>query len=530
MGAGSGTAPKASTTSTSTEISAIELRGITKRFGAVLANSKIDMDIKRGTIHGIIGENGAGKSTLMSILYGFYQADEGEIRIKGTPSRIRGSQDAISYGIGMVHQHFMLVERFTVLENIILGVEGGDLLSRGEADARRRLKQLKSDYGLEVDLDAVVHELPVGLQQRVEILKALYRGAEILILDEPTGVLAPQEADHLFKILDGLRAQGKTIILITHKLREIMAATDCVSVMRGGKVVAHRTTSATTQEELGELMIGRRVILDINREPQATRETILEAKDLIFIDPVGVPRLRNVSLDVRAGEIVGVAGVSGNGQTELLECLSGISHPTRGKITLKGQDVTVASPQLRRIAGVGHVPEDRLRMGVVADFSAKESAILGFHREKQYQNGVLMGWHIITRHTRRLMEAFDVRPVNGELRSADFSGGNQQKLVLAREIDRDPDILLVGQPTRGVDIGAIEFIHQRLMALRDQGKAILLVSVELDEIMRLSDRILVMHDGHIVGEIAGMDADERTLGLMMAGVTPDVDVSVVDHS
>lgn len=500
---------------------AIQLSGITKRFGAVVANDGIDLDITRGTIHGIIGENGAGKSTLMSILYGFYQADEGEIRIDGTPVEIKGSDDAIAKGIGMVHQHFMLVDTFTVLENIVLGAEGGALLAEGAQTARDTLTQLTRDYSLEVDLDALVGDLPVGSQQRVEILKALYRGAEILILDEPTGVLAPQEADHLFRILDGLREQGKTILLITHKLREIMAATDNVSVMRAGTMVAHRQTAQTSPEELGELMVGRRVILDIEKQDPQLGDTWLQADGLSVVDDLGVARLKNVSLSVRSGEIVGIAGVSGNGQSELLDCLSGIQRPTLGTIEVKGQRVREATPQMMRELSVGHIPEDRLRRGVVKAFSAKESAILGFQDTPEYQSGMRLNWKNIVEHTRKLMAGFDVRPGDPELKSANFSGGNQQKLVLAREIDRDPDVLLIGQPTRGVDIGAIEFIHKRLMSLRDDGKAILLVSVELDEIMRLSDRIIVMYDGHLVGEVAGDQADERTLGLMMAGINPN---------
>jgi simple sugar transport system ATP-binding protein len=504
---------------------AIELRGIDKRFGAVHANNSIDLRIEKGTIHGIVGENGAGKSTLMSILYGFYQADAGTIHVDGNLCDIKGSEDAIAAGIGMVHQHFMLVEPFSVLENVILGVEGGAVLREGVDKARKELKRLESEYSLDVDPDAVVGDLSVGLQQRVEILKALYRGAEILILDEPTGVLTPQEADHLFRILGTLKEQGKTVVLITHKLREIMAATDNVSVMRQGEMVAHRKTADTSPEELSELMVGRRVLLRLEKGPAAPGETVLDVENLCVENAQGVRKVKNASFKVRAGEIVGIAGVSGNGQSELLEALGGIRSATEGQVLLNDRDVTpgkgVDAAELRR-QGVAHVPEDRHRMAMVTAFSAEEAAILGYQDDPAYQMAsVMLDWKAIAEHTRYLMNEFDVRPADPYLKAANFSGGNQQKLVLAREIMRDPDLLLVGQPTRGVDIGAIEFIHKRIVAMRDAGKAVLLVSVELDEIMSLADRILVMCDGLIVGEVAADEANERVLGLMMAGVDPN---------
>ncbi len=497
-------------------VPAVELRGIEKRFGPVHANRDVSLSVAVGSIHGLVGENGAGKTTLMSILYGFYQAEGGEIRIGGSPVRIRSSQDALAAGVGMVHQHFMLVDTFTVLENVVLGAEGGVRLAPGMRRARRELERLERDYALEVPLDAVVGELPVGLRQRVEILKALYRGAEILILDEPTGALTPQEAAHLFRILGLLKEQGKTVILITHRLREIMAIADRVSVMRQGRMVANLDVAGTTMDELAELMVGRRVQFGSGKrgdEPGAER---LRLDGVSVIDEKGVPRLEDISLSVRAGEIVGVAGVAGNGQSELLEVLAGIRDPAAGRILLDGRVAEGRSLE-RRQQGLAHVPEDRQRMGLVMAFRACESAILGYLDEARYGGSVLLDWGAVTEDTADKMASFDVRPANPQLPTANLSGGNQQKLVLAREIDRDPGILLVGQPTRGVDIGAIELIHERLRALRDAGKAILLVSADLDEVMSLSDRILVMFSGRIAGEIAAGEATERELGLLMAG-------------
>ncbi len=496
---------------------AIELIGIDKKFGAVHANKNINLTVAKGSIHGIIGENGAGKSTLMSILYGFYQADHGSIQIDGKPVIIKDSQTAINSGIGMVHQHFMLVENFTVLENLMLGAEGGALLGKGTDAARAALKKLEEDYELDVDPDAVVEELPVGLQQRVEILKALYRGAEILILDEPTGVLTPAEADHLFKILGVLRDQGKTVILITHKLREIMAITDTVSVMRRGEMVATRKTSETTVEELAELMVGRRVLLHVEKKPANPGEIFLSVRNLTVKDNRGVVMVDNVSFDVRAGEIVGIAGVAGNGQSELLEAITGIRKPLAGEIWINGQNVAGLDPAELRGIGVAHIPEDRHHMGLVLPFEESQNAILGYHRDERYGKGMFLSPDLIRKAAVEEIEKYDIRPPNPRLKTANFSGGNQQKIVVAREIERDPKLLIVGQPTRGVDIGAIEFIHKRIVETRDAGKAVLLVSVELDEIRSLSDRILVMFAGKVVGEKTP-DTGEQTLGLMMAGI------------
>ncbi|GLS31777.1 nucleoside ABC transporter ATP-binding protein [Mesorhizobium albiziae] len=499
---------------------AIELIGINKSFGAVRANRDIHLEIPRGTIHGIIGENGAGKSTLMSILYGFYQADSGEIRVGGKPTAIKTPNDAIAVGIGMVHQHFMLVENFTVLENIILGAEGEALLKTSIAKARSELERLEREYGLEVNPDAVIEELPVGLQQRVEILKALYRGAEILILDEPTGVLTPAEADHLFRILKQLKDQGKTVVLITHKLREIMAITDNVSVMRQGTMVATRETKKTTVEELAELMVGRRVLLRVEKGEAKAGEFKLSVKNLTVKDSRGVTMVDDVSFDVRAGEIVGIAGVAGNGQSELIEAIAGVRRAISGSVMLDGKPIDVigvADPGELRDRGLAHVPEDRHHVGLVLAFEENENSILGYHDDPKYLKGPFLNIEAIMADAKDKIEKYDIRPGNPKLKTANFSGGNQQKIVLAREMEQDPGVLIVGQPTRGVDVGAIEFIHKRLIAMRDAGKAVLLVSVELDEIRSLSDRILVMFAGRVVGE-RGPDATEGELGLLMAGV------------
>jgi general nucleoside transport system ATP-binding protein len=502
---------------------AIELRHIDKRFGTVHANRDVSMRIARGSITGIVGENGAGKSTLMSILYGFYEADSGEIAVNGKPATIRSSHDALQVGIAMVHQHFVLIDTFTVLENIMLGAEGGAFLRQGKVSARAELERLENEYGLGVDPDALINTLPVGAQQRVEILKALYRGAEILILDEPTGVLTPQETDQLFRILETLRQRGETVILITHKLREIMAVTDEVYVMRQGAVVAHRRTKETDMGELAELMIGRKIRLELDKGPAQPGAAHLVVEDLVLHDERSLLALDHVGFNVRAGEIVGIAGVSGNGQSELLEVLTGMRSADSGRVLLDGAEIgpgRPGDPALMRTLGLAHVPEDRHRLGLVSSFEATESALLGYQRDDAYSGAVLLHHDAIDKHCLELMEKFDVRPRQPFLRSANFSGGNQQKLIVARELARAPKVLLIGQPTRGVDIGAIEFIHRQLVAHRDAGCAILLVSVELDEIMALADRILVMCDGRIVGEVARSDADERMLGLMMANARP----------
>jgi ABC-type uncharacterized transport system ATPase subunit len=499
---------------------AIELIGIDKSFGKVHANNNVNLRVRRGDIHGIVGENGAGKSTLMSILYGFYEADSGEIHINGETVRIRSSREAISHGVGMVHQHFMLVPPLSVLENVMLGAEGGAILAAGASAIRAKLRELGRQYGLEVDPNAIVGGLSVGLQQRVEILKALVRGAEILVLDEPTAVLTPDEADQLFEMLRVLKSQGKTVIFITHKLREIMRLTDRVSVMRRGEMVTTLDTAKTSPPELADAMVGRKVILKIDKIAATPGAVALEAHNITVRDDRGVVMVDNVSLRLRKGEIVGIAGVAGNGQSELLEALAGMRSISSGEITIEGMQPPMEqrNPKGMRKLSVAHVPEDRHRVGLVMPFEACESAMLGFQDDPIY-GGALFDRKAIIADEARKMEAFDVRPRAPLLKTANFSGGNQQKIVLAREIERNPHIMIVGQPTRGVDIGAIEFIHKRIVALRDAGKAILLVSVELDEIMALSDRILVMCGGRITGERTPETTDQKDLGLLMGGVS-----------
>ncbi|WP_448190679.1 ABC transporter ATP-binding protein [Azospirillum sp. sgz301742] len=483
-------------------VPALEVLGVEKWFGANHANRAVSFAVAKGTIHGIVGENGAGKSTIMNIVYGTLAADAGTVLVDGREARISSPRDAIALGIGMVHQHFMLVETFTALENVLLGFEGGPTLAPGLARARAELERLARDYALEVDLDRPVGDLAVGAQQRVEILKALHHGADLLILDEPTGVLTPQETAHLFRILRALKAQGKTVIIITHKLREIVELTDAVTVMRRGQVVATLPTARTDAAALAELMVGRPVLLRVDKTPATPGAPVLEVTDLRVAE-----RVNGVDFTVRSGEIVGIAGVSGNGQSELLEALAGMRPAASGTVRLHGH-------------GMGHVPEDRQKIGLVTGFAAFENAVLGRQTDPALsRGGLLFDWSAARARCAQAMDAYDIRPADPDLRTSGFSGGNQQKLVLAREIEGNPDLLLVGQPTRGVDIGAIEFIHRRLVALRDSGTAILLVSAELDEIRGLADRILVMFAGRIVGEVSP-DTDERTLGLMMAGVDP----------
>ena len=501
---------------------AIYLKNIYKSFGAVQANRDIDLHVNAGTIHGIVGENGAGKSTLVSILYGFYTADRGKTEIFGAPVKLRSTADAIAAGIGMVHQHFMLVPNFSVLENIILGHEGSGSLQTGLEKATSELQNIAEKYGLQVDLHALVQDLPVGLQQRVEILKALYRGARVLILDEPTGVLTPQETQQLFEILRSLRAQGVTILLITHKLKEIMAVTDNVSVMRSGEMVAHLETQKTSPEQLAELMVGRPVLLTIGYDSAQAGDICLQVEHLSMRDDSGKNCLRDVSFNVRRGEIFGIAGVSGNGQSEFLEVLAGISVIDAGRVVIGTTEMNAdnpATPAEVKELGLAHIPEDRHAVGLILPFTAAETAMLGYEERGATRNGgTFLSPDKITRHCEKLMTDFDIRPADPNLKSSLFSGGNQQKIVVAREISARPNILLVGQPTRGVDIGAIEFIHKQLLALRDAGCAIILVSVELDEILNLSDRIMVMNAGQNMGILAREDADVQKIGLMMAGL------------
>ena len=500
----------------------LQLTNISKSFGHVQANKNINLTINKGTIHGIIGENGAGKSTLMSIVYGLYQADSGTIKVNEKEIKLKSPRDSIENGIGMVHQHFMLVENFTVLENIVLGFEGEVVFGKNLEKAKIDLKNLCETYNLNVDLDSVISDLSVGFRQRVEILKSLYRGAEVFILDEPTGVLTPQEVDELFKILRSLKEEGKTIVLITHKLNEIMDLTSEVSVMRQGEIVGHTKTETTNREKLAEMMVGRSVLLRINKSKTQRGDVAFRVENLTVKDDLDVTRVKNINLEIHAGEILGLAGVTGNGQTELLEALSGIRKVESGEIFLNGEKISDSSellnPRELKEKGLAHIPEDRQRMGLVTDFKASENLIFGYHDQEPYSKSSIMNQNKILEYSTRVMEEYDVRPRSPHLMTSNFSGGNQQKLILSRELNENPKILLIGQPTRGVDIGAIEFIHQRLIDMRDKGAAILLVSVELEEILSLSDRIAVMFDGMIVGERVNEDVTDRELGLLMAGV------------
>ena len=500
----------------------LELTNINKSFGHVQANKNINLKINKGTIHGIIGENGAGKSTLMSIVFGLYQANSGSIKINGKEINLKSPRDSIVNGIGMVHQHFMLVENFTVIENIILGFEGETVFGEKLANAKKDLEKLCKTYNFNIDLDAKIADLSVGFRQRVEILKSLYRGAEILILDEPTGVLTPQEVDELFKILRSLKGEGKTIVLITHKLIEIMDLTSEVSVMRQGEMVGHTKTQDTNKEQLAEMMVGRSVLLRVDKKEIKKGEVIFKVNNLSVKDDLDVIRVKNINLEIRSGEILGIAGVTGNGQTELLEALSGIRKVESGNIQLFGEKISdqdnFLNPRMLKEKGLAHVPEDRQRMGLISDFKAHENLIFGYHDQEPFSKSAVLNSQEITEYSSKIMQEYDVRPNSPNLITSNFSGGNQQKIILSRELNENPKVLLVGQPTRGVDIGAIEFIHQRLIDMRDRGAAILLASVELDEILSLSDRIIVMFDGKIVGEKENKNVTDRELGLLMAGV------------
>ncbi|WP_251140656.1 ABC transporter ATP-binding protein [Rhodoferax sp. U11-2br] len=497
------------------------MTAIHKHFGAVAANANVDLTVRTGTVHGIVGENGAGKSTLMSILYGFYQADSGQIEVFGQPADIRNADDAIARGIGMVHQHFMLVDTLTALENVMLGAEPHWLLQRSDAQVRSKLNDLMVSTGLQIPLDSLVADLPVGDRQRLEILKTLYRGAKILILDEPTAVLTPQETTQLFGVLKRLREQGTTLILITHKLKEVMALCDVVTVMRAGQVVAELPIAQASIEGLAQAMVGRKVHMGRSADgAHQPGEVLLQAENLSVTDSLGVFRLKDVSLSLRAGEMVGVAGVSGNGQSELMDVLTGLLTPDQGQLQVLGSQFEPSqwlSPSQARALGLAHVPEDRHARALVMAFAAWESAVLGYDDLPEYSSGGWMNHAHMQHATVDMMERFDVRPRDPLLPSSKFSGGNQQKLVLARELGRAPKVLLVGQPTRGVDIGAIEFIYTQLRALRQAGCAVLVVSSELDEILALSDRVLVMNQGRIAGELPIADCTEAALGMLMTG-------------
>ena len=497
------------------------MQGICKRFGAVAANADVHLKVARGTVHGLVGENGAGKSTQMSVLYGFYTAESGSIEVFDKPVTIRNADQAIAAGIGMVHQHFMLVDTLSALDNVMLGAEPHWLLQRAEQQVRSKLIALMQATGLQVELDTLVADLPVGDRQRLEILKALYRGARILILDEPTAVLTPQETEQLFQVLHSLRDQGTTIVMITHKLKEVMRLCDHVTVMRAGQVVADMPIAQASIEGLADAMVGRKVHMGRVEGHAAARGPVaLRATDLTVRDALKVVRLNRLSLTLHAGEIVGVAGVSGNGQSELLDVLSGLLVPAEGTLEICEQQFTSDrwfNPRTARALGLAHVPEDRYARALVMDFAAWESAALGYEELPEYSSGPWMNHRQMRQAAGTMMERFDVRPRDVDLSCSSFSGGNQQKLVLARELGRAPQVLLVGQPTRGVDIGAIEFIYSQLRAMRDAGCAVLVVSSELDEILALSDRVIVMNQGRISGELAIGDCTEAGLGLLMTG-------------
>jgi simple sugar transport system ATP-binding protein len=497
----------------------IELRNITKRFGQVLANDKVNIVVKAGTIHAIVGENGAGKSTAMRIAYGFYKADAGEILVEGQVRDIATPHDAIALGIGMVHQHFMLVDTMTVAENIVLGAEPGSAVALDLATASIEIRKLSEEFKLAVNPNAVIENLSVGQQQRVELLKALYRHARLLILDEPTAVLTPQEVEEFFSILRRMREQGKTVVIITHKLAEVLAISDEVTVMRDGRVVGRVQTSETNAAELARMMVGREVLLRVEKPDAKTGSAELSVRNLSIVARGGVKRLTDVSFEVRKGEILGIAGVEGNGQTELIEALAGLVSPSElsGKILFEDRDITREGARLRRELGIAHIPEDRHRRGLLLEFDLAENSILGVHYRKPIVSygGVLLDSMAVRKRAEEIIAGFDVRPANPDLPARALSGGNQQKLIIGREFKVEPKVLLVSQPTRGVDIGAIEFIHRKLVNLRDSGCAILLVSAELEEVTSLSDRLLIIHEGRIVGEVDPKVATIEEIGLLM---------------
>lgn len=499
-------------------VPALEVRGITKHFPGVLANDKIDLVIEKGQIHGMLGENGAGKTTLMNVIYGLYQPDEGEILVNGRPVTIHSANDAIRLGIGMVHQHFMLVPELTVTENIILGNEiaVGPFLHRKKA--RQLIRELSERYGLEIDPDAKVRDLPVGARQRVEIIKALYRKADILILDEPTAVLTPQEADDLFDVMRNLVQQGVSIVFITHKLKEVLAVSDQITVLRRGRVAGTVKPEEATEASLAAMMVGREVILTVEKQEAQPGEPILIVRELVVEDDREHVAVNGVSLEVRAGEILGIAGVQGNGQTELVEALTGLRPPKRGQIIIDRQDVTFFTPRQITELGVAHIPEDREKDGLVKSYPIIDNLVLNTYYKPPFARGILLDENEMVRHAKAVVEKFDVRTPSILATAGTLSGGNKQKMIVGREFSRPIKLLIAAQPTRGLDVGSIEFIHQQLVASRNKGVAVLMVSAELDEIMALSDRIAVMYRGQILKIIPGQEADRNSLGLLMAGI------------
>ena len=505
---------------------ALEVRGLTKRFPGVLANDHIDLKLYRGEVLGLLGENGAGKSTLMNLIYGLYTPDEGEILLDGKPVTIHDPNDAIRRGIGMVHQHFQLVPVLTVTENIMLGNESVRGLFLDRRSARRRILEIAKQYGLDVDPDALVQDLPVGVQQRVEIIKALYRKADILILDEPTAVLTPQEAEGLFQIMRTLLAQGVSIIFISHKLKEVLEICDRITVLRGGKVAGHADPQTSTEASLAALMVGRTVILQVQKAPSNPGEPVLTIDNLQVRDDRDLLAVNGLSLTVRAGEILGIAGVQGNGQTELVEAITGLRPAAGGAITIQGQAVTNASPRKITESGVAHVPEDRQKNGMVSPFPLKDNLVLQTYYIGPFSIGILANDRAIDENAEKLTEQYDVRTPSIYTAIGKLSGGNQQKAIVAREFSRPIRLLIAAQPTRGLDVGSIEFIHKQLVRMRDSGTAVLLVSAELDEILSLSDTVAVMYTGKILATLPIEEADRNTVGLLMAGVMPETEETV----
>jgi simple sugar transport system ATP-binding protein len=497
----------------------IEMKGITKVFPGTVANDDVNFELLGGETHVLLGENGAGKTTLMNVLYGLYQAEKGEIFVKGKLVKITSPNDAIALGIGMVHQHFMLVNNFTVAENIILGSEPRQGIKLDMKKAIKNVEELSKKYGFNIDPNAVIEDISVGQQQKVEILKALFRGAEILILDEPTAVLTPQEIKELGVIIDNLKAEGKSVILITHKLKEVMSMSDRVTIVRRGKVTGTVKTKETSIDELAELMVGRKVNLVVNKKTAKVGKPVLEIEGVVALDHRGLPAVAGVDLVVNRGEILGIAGVDGNGQSELVEVLTGLRKAKEGKIILNGKDIYNKNPKQINDDGMGHIPEDRHKRGLILKYSLFENGILGIHKNAPFSKGIVMNYKAVREHCNKLITEFDVRTPNDEVAASALSGGNQQKLIVAREISKDPELLIASQPTRGLDVGAIEYIHGRLVQERDKGKGVLLVSLELDEIMALSDRIAVMYDGKVVAILDRKDATEHKLGILMAGGT-----------
>ena len=496
---------------------AIEMKSITKRFGDFTANDNISLSVHKGEIHSLLGENGAGKSTLMNILYGLYSPTSGEIFINGEKVEINNPNDAIELGIGMVHQHFMLIDTFTVVENIMLGMETTKGIVLDHKEARKKVQDLSKRFGLYVDPDAKIRDVSVGMQQRVEILKTLYRGADILILDEPTAVLTPQEIEDLTLILKNLASQGKTIIIITHKLREIKEIADYCTVIRRGKMVGTVKVDQVLEEDLAEKMVGRQVIFRVDKEEKEPGDKVLDISNLVVKDIRGIKKVNGLDLQVMQGEIFGIAGVDENGQSELVDALTGLKKVESGTISLKGKEISNLRPREIIDSGINTIPQDRQRHGLVLEFDVGENMIIENFHKKPFSNKGILDYEIIYKNADELMEKFDVRPRNSKYTAGDLSGGNQQKLILAREINNNPDLLIAVQPTRGLDVGAIEFIRKYLIDQRDKGKAVLLISFELDEIMALSDRIGVIFDGKITDVLEAKDANEKRLGYLMAG-------------